>query len=294
MDGMVQRPKRVDQKHYKGVNMSFEAKIIADSLSPMGVRLTTMQLKYPRFIHAEFMTHRVFSRNASSSRAIPLNRIIAAIEEDPAMPIYWGLNQKGMQARKELEGEAILDVQADWLEARDMMIAIAKDMSERYNLHKQLVNRLLEPWSHIYVVVTATEWENFFNLRIHPDAQPEIKRLAETMKLALDESRPNLVNYDEWHLPYVLTEERSLETHNQLKISTARCARVSYKTHDGFTPRLEEDILLHDDLLGNGHMSPLEHAATPIESSAQFVGNFRGWSQYRKGIPGEDVFRPLV
>ena len=281
--------------------MTIEAKVLVDSISPDGVRLVTMQLKYNRFIHAELMTHRVFSRNTSSSRAIPVKTIIQRIKEEPAMPVYWGLNQKGMQAREEASGELLEDIHDTWLGARDMMIEVAEYMMSEYNLHKQLVNRLLEPWSHIYAVVTATEWENFFHLRRHPDAQPEIKVLADAMWEAYMASSPVLVDYAQWHLPYVLPEDverAGSEVGLLQKISSARCARVSYKTHDGFVPKFEEDIRLHDDLLSGGHMSPLEHPATPLagpkkfSSKYIFCGNFRGWKQYRKMIPGEAVFRP--
>lgn len=278
--------------------MAIEAKIICDSISPEGVRLTTLQLKYPKFIHGELMTHRVFSRNASSSRAIPVQRIIKMLRDDPAMPVYWGLNQKGMQAREEASGEMLEDIKYDWLDARDQMIEVAESLMERYNLHKQLVNRILEPWSNIFVVVTATEWENFFNLRRHPDAQPEIHVLADCIWEVMEQSTPSFVDYGGWHLPYVedgdfhLVETAQLDMSDLLKISTARCARVSYRTHDGLVPKPIEDMGLHDGLLSSGHMSPLEHPATPFESSKGFWGNFRGWRQYRKSISGEDVFRP--
>lgn len=277
--------------------MAIEAKVICDSISPSNVRLTTLQLKYPKFIHGEFMTHRVFTRNASSSRAIPVQRIIAMLEEDPAMPVYWGLNQKGMQARQEADFALVQEIEADWLKARDQMIAIAESLMVKYNLHKQLVNRLLEPWTNIYTVVTATEWENFFNLRRHPDAQPEIHALADCVWEAMEASTPQPLYYGEWHLPYVLEEEMTKHHGNYktlVKISTARCARVSYKTHDGFTPKPDEDIGLHDTLRYSGHMSPLEHPATPMRSAKRFHGNFRGWKQYRKMISGEAVFHPEV
>ena len=274
--------------------MTIEAKIICDSISPSSVRLTTMQLKYNRFVHSELMTHRVFSRNTSSSRAIPVKTIIQRIKEEPAMPVYWGLNQKGMQAREEASGELLEDIKKTWLGARDMMIEVAEYVMSEYNLHKQLVNRLLEPWSHIYAVVTATEWENFFNLRCHPDAQPEIGKLAYAMRDAYTGSQPVLIDYGQWHLPYVLSEDverAGTEVGLLQKISSARCARVSYKTHDGFVPRFDEDIRLHDSLLSSGHLSPLEHAATPNEDNPLgFCGNFRGWRQHRKMIPGEAVF----
>lgn len=278
--------------------MTITAKIIADSISPAEIRLTTFQLKYPRFLHSELMTHRVFSRNASSSRAIPVQRIIKAIQEEPAMPIYWGLNQKGMQAREEAAPDVIPAIETDWLQARDLMIEVAQTLLTKYNLHKQLVNRILEPWSHIYVVVTATEWDNFFNLRRHPDAMPEIRALADRMWEGLEAATPQRVIYDDWHLPYILQEDwekwrsRDGNSLELVQVSTARCARVSYRTHDGLVPKFEEDLGLHEGLVSSGHLSPLEHPATPNENNPEgFCGNFRGWLQYRKTVIGEDVFQ---
>ena len=154
--------------------MTITAKIIADSISPAGARLTTLQLRYPRFIHAEFMTHRMFSRNASSSRAIPVERLIQDVLDDPAMPVFWGKNQPGMQAREDhhalVGGEGVsgydhfddsITREAAWLISRGIAIQHAREFAKA-GYHKQIVNRLLEPFSHINVVVTATEWENFF------------------------------------------------------------------------------------------------------------------------------------
>ena len=142
--------------------MTIEAKIIEDSISPTRARLTTFQLRYPRFIHAELMTHRLFSRNASSSRAIPAKRLFQDIEDDPALPVHWGLNQKGMQAHTEMDDFSAKAAQELWLEARDSVLAYARAL-ESMGLHKQVVNRITEPWSHISVVCTATEWDNFLH-----------------------------------------------------------------------------------------------------------------------------------
>ena len=144
--------------------MTITAKIIEDSISPTRARLVTYQLRYPRFIHAELMTHRLFSRNASSSRAIPVQRLLADIEEDPAMPVHWGVNQKGMQAHEEMDAFQISAAKALWLEARDNALSYARAL-DGMGLHKQLTNRITEPWAHISVVCTATEWDNFFMLR---------------------------------------------------------------------------------------------------------------------------------
>ena len=279
---------------FRGDKMAFEAKVVADSISDKGIRLTTLQLKYPRIIHSEFMTHRQFSRNASSSRAIPVKKILSRIREEPAMPAKWGKNQRGMQAGEFFTSEDITDLEHDWLMLRDMVANYVENVFvNKWGLHKQLSNRPLEPWSHIYVVVTATEWDNFINLRCHADAQPEINAIAIEMRRVMEESTPVLLNDGEWHLPYVQRADRAYLKGNVeklIKISVARCARVSYKTHDGSRPRFEEDLKLHDQLLSMVHFSPLEHAAQAVKT-CDFIGNFRGWLQYRKTIPGEAVFQ---
>lgn len=288
--------------------MTITAKIIADSISPQGIRLTTMQLRYPRFIHAEFMTHRVFSRNASSSRAVPVKKLIEDVRRDPAHPIHWGMNQPGMQSREELKASERVQTERAWVAAMNEAITCAELMVEA-GAHKQIVNRLLEPFSHINVVVTATEWANFYALRRHEDAQPEIKALADAMWDAQQTSKPNLLQPGVWHLPYVTEQEwhdtiRSVFAVDDLKkVSVARCARVSYTTHDGKPTTIEEDLALYDRLVGSQplHASPAEHQATPDQEGYDIAferkywccperhGNFRGWIQYRKTLPGEFV-----
>jgi thymidylate synthase ThyX len=266
------------------------AKVIEDSIANSnGVRLTTLQLQYPRFIHAEFMTHRVFSRNASSSRAIPVAKVIEQVRTNPAMPIHWGKNQPGMQAKEEMTGQQLETMMRAWQQAAREAAATAEFM-DKHGLHKQVANRILEPFQYMHVIVTATEWENFFELRDHPDAQPEIHALAKVMKTAFADSRPVSLLDDQWHLPYVTRQERLQyfsDVDTLLKISAARCARVSYLTHDGQTPSVEKDIALYDRLVGSVplHASPIEHQATPMiasDSAGYWSGNFRGWTQYRK------------
>ena len=281
--------------------MTIEAKIIADSITEDGNRLTTMQLMYPRFIHSEFMTHRVFSRNASSSRAIPIAKMIQSVRDNPAMPIHWGKNQPGMQARKEIDFPTL--AQDIWKYASELAVDRAYELKD-LDIHKQIVNRLLEPFQYIKVIVTATEWDNFFKLRCHEDAQPEMYELARVMKEAMEESTPKLLKHGEWHLPYVdfpgpRGKELSLE--KAIKCSVARCARVSYLNHDNSNPNIEKDIALADKLLEAGHMSPFEHQATPMDFAKDtyalawekgvthkdrkdnfWSGNFRGFLQYRQ------------
>jgi len=324
--------------------MTITAKIIADSVGPKSPRITTFELHYPRFIHAELMTHRMFSRNASSSRAIPVERQIAAIIEDTAMPVHWGMNQSGMQAEQEtdaavfvngfeyyddgddrcglLEHRIMYSAEGAWNEARDRAIEVAEAFVAA-GYHKQVVNRILEPFSHIKVVVTATNYDNFFHLRSHKDAQPEIKVLSDLMMAAYAESTPRELSNEDWHLPYVTDAELDyiqsaenlvhdavpMTVDDLIKVSVARCARVSYKTHDGTPTSVEADMALYERLLGSVplHASPAEHQAkmdtlTYFGCSGVDVakwenehlsGNFGGgWIQYRKTLDHESIRTP--
>jgi thymidylate synthase ThyX len=285
-----------------------------------------MQLRYPRCIHAEVLTHRVFSRNSSSSRAIPVKRLIQDVIDDPFIPVHWGKNEPGMQAREEHDADigVYLPIEAasfgysrekGWLVARDYAVEFAKAFAES-GYHKQLVNRLLEPFAHINVVVTSTQWANFFSLRDHEDAEPHIALLAKAMKEARDASKPDMLKYNEWHLPYIMEEDREWVKNQEIKtisyphvggmddmmlikMSVARCARVSYLTHDGIKPNIENDLKLYDRLVGSIplHASPAEHQATPdmiALHSREFItpelhGNLIGWKQFRKLLPKECV-----
>ncbi|MCA9911839.1 MAG: FAD-dependent thymidylate synthase [Anaerolineae bacterium] len=277
-----------------------EAKIVADSISEAGKRITTMQLCYPRFIHAEFMTHRVFSRNASSSRAIPVAKMIEQVRTNPAMPIHWGKNQAGMQAKEECNEPIDLMVPQYWTdmnpglcefsagEAWEVAARHASEIAESMataGYHKQIVNRILEPFQWIHVIVTATEWDNFFELRAHKDAQPEIHELALQMKEAMYKSGPRILKAGEWHLPYVsIREERELGDYELArKVSAARCCRVSYLKHDGTKATLEEELALCDRLIGARplHISPFEHQATPDQYLKE--GKFGGTDHWEKG-----------
>ena len=263
---------------------SISAKIILDSRAATnGTRLTTLELVYPRFILAQANTHRVWSRNTSSSRAIPTHKIISTVLEHPVMPVFWGKNQPGMVADEEVAPENIEKLEQLWLRARDFNVEICEDMI-RLGAHKQIVNRLLEPWMWVRQIVSSTKWAQFFRLRLEHSAQPEIQKLAQQIKSALDDSIPDLVGAREWHLPYA--DDLDLDLESKKKVSVARCARVSYRLHDGGLSPVEKDIQLHDDLLEDGHFSPFEHQATPVTGKN---GNFDGWLQYRKMIPGEDA-----
>ncbi len=271
--------------------MAINAKIILDSIDSYGARLTTLELTYPRFIHAEFMTHRVFSRNASSSRAIPVKKLTQAALDDPAFFVHIGSNKPGMQAGKEVDAETKMFFKEEWRELARICSEYALRWADEYNIHKQVVNRVMEPWHHIKVLVTATEWDNFFELRNHPDAQPEIRVLAEEIRFEMDNSEPTLIQDGEWHIPFILDPEwDTLCLEDLLKVSTARCARVSYMNHDGSNPDIEKDIALHDTLVGSKpiHASPTEHQAM-AQSSTESSSNFKRWVQYRKFLEKEII-----
>lgn len=289
--------------------MTIEVKVIAKShFIAAGFRkeITTFQLRYPRFIHSEFMTHRVLSRNASSSRAIPVPKMIEDIKRDIATPIFWGKNQSGMQAVEECNEMLHTDMgpydrDEGWESAMEAAVEWAELFHEA-GYHKQIVNRLLEPFMHINVVCTATEWSNFFGLRRHKDAQPEIHELADKMYAAKEMAHSNRLNEGDWHLPYTTESDRDFYSNeNLIKMSVARCARVSYLTHENKMPNPEQDYQLYDRLVGGEpkHASPAEHQATPDYwslangkfswLSPKLHGNFIGFVQFRKTLPNENI-----
>lgn len=270
-----------------------QAKVICDSISPEGIRLTTLEIKMHRFVLAEFNTHRVFSRNSSSSRAIPSKKTLERIRTNPAMPVYWGANQSGMTADVELEGEKLEQVKKLWLECRDFCARTTEQLTE-LGLHKQLANRLIEPWMWHTVIVTATQFSNFFGQRCNKFAQPEMRAAAEAAELKYFISKPVPIAIGEWHLPFIMEDEKySLDLETLKKISVARCARVSYLTHGGIRDT-NEDLAFYDRLVSASpmHASPLEHVATPATGlfyEMPVKGNFKGWHQLRHTIPGNTI-----
>lgn len=286
-----------------------KAVIIAHSKSSINSKeIITMELEYPRFIHGEFMTHRMFSRNAASSRAIPVSKMIEQVRTNSAQPVHWGKNQSGMQAKEELAGDTLEDAIEYWQRAACDAADYAEAMTRDCQLHKQVVNRILEPFQTMKTVVTATEWENFYWLRNHEDAQPEIKRLAEVMLEAVSESRPNPLDPEDWHVPYykdgfwMQGMEDSLE--DALSISASCCAQVSYRLLDD---SIEKARMVYKRLVESSpvHASPFEHCATPMEdfrsleeafavegvthldkNGKYWSGNLQGYIQYRQIIPG--------
>lgn len=290
------------------------AKVIKDSIGDDAPRLITFELEYPRFVHAEFMTHRVFSRNASSSRAIPVERMLERVNREPALPVEWRMNEAGMQGFTVADDETAYQATMLWAEARDHAVRCAQAMLA-LGIHKQHVNRLTEPFQHIKVVVTSSQWENWFGLRDHEAAEPTIQALARAMKIAMDTSTPTKLQHGEWHLPYVLDEDREIvmeflttkECPHGLplleilkRMSAARCARVSYNNFKGLKPKVSSDLSLFEKLVGSQpvHASPTEHQASPDIllgfksgrwNTPERHGNLTGWLQFRKFIPFENL-----
>ena len=269
--------------------MTITAKVIAHSRVSGAPDLITLEARYPRLIHSELLTHRVFSRNASSSRAIPIEKMIQSVIDDPAMPVAWGSNKPGMQAGDEIE--ETFWARETWLNARDAAVEHARAMAN-LGLHKQIVNRVIENFGHITTLITSTEWSNFFALRCHPDADPTMLALAEAMRDAIAASVPV---ERAWHLPYIGDDELRLgENGGGLlaadaaapMISAARCARVSYLTHAGEKPDIDKDLALAKRLLDSRHLSPFEHQAQadPEHLRRCDHGNFTGWIQHRQVV----------
>lgn len=283
---------------------TISAKILADSVNPDGNRLTTMELTYPRCIHSEFMTHRMFSRNSASSRAIPIEKMIKRVQKNPFFPIVWGKNQKGMQAAEEITQEEKLKAGFFWLNARDYAVGHLQNLLE-LDIHKQIGNRIVEPWMWITVICSGSQWENFFALRCHHMAEPHIQNLAYKMRDIYDSSNPQKLEWGEWHLPLVQNDEcetdrlpnHSIDWTKWSKISAGRCARVSYLTHDGKRDP-KADIELCERLTTSVplHASPLEHPAQAVEKDDPNTpwwvpaSNFgKGWKQLRKFYKNENV-----
>lgn len=279
--------------------MTCSARVI-EATTYHGKAIYTFQLKYWRAIHGELMTHRMFSRNASSSRAIPVMKTISQVWNDPAMPVHWGVNQAGMQAESQLTGVKRWLAKALWKLAAKVACGFAYILVKGTNLHKQVANRILEPWQYIHVVLTATEFDNFFELRDHPDAQPEFQELARAMRAEMEECyvrevKDSGVRHRFWHLPYVSLKEReTYSVDDCIKFSAARCARVSYATHDGKEPTPVLDFQLYDRLVGSvpRHSSPVEHQATTAALPTKKSKNFVGWTQYRELMEIASGYKP--
>ncbi len=294
-----------------------KATVIQDSLAA-GIRITTLELEYPRFIHAELMTHRQFSRNAASSRAIPIEKMIQHVLEHPAAPIHWGANQAGMQAKTELDVTSKFLALEVWKEAIRSATKWARELAG-IGLHKQIANRVTEPFQVMKTIVTATEWDNWFWLRDHEDAQNEIHELARCMREAMTQSVPLWITTGEWHVPYVdrefkpdddyhihySVEGEEVSLNEARMISASCCAQVSYRKTDD---SLDKAKIVFSRLIDSEpvHASPVEHQATGMMRASTYLGddrvwepgvthvdrkgrywsgNFRGWIQFRQLIP---------
>lgn len=300
------------------------AQVIADSVSTQGVRMTTLEIEYPRFILAELNTHRMLSKNSASSRAIPVKTMHEHILQNPAVPVYWGVNQPGMQAKQELDETTKDQAYQVWQQAMEYAVYKAKILSDELKVHKQIANRITEPWMQMKTVISGTEWANFFWLRAHADAQPEIRTLAEQMQQAIDNSTPQLLKSGEWHVPYVTTERdpttnslvyfdsagNVINSAQARVVSASCCAQVSYRKNDA---SYEKALKIYNQLIESEpcHASPVEHQATPMHlpsisaydpetwhdgvthvsaNGDLWSGNLRGWIQHRKLIPGESCW----
>jgi hypothetical protein len=264
------------------------AKILTYSESKStGKRIATFVLTIPKFIQAHINSHRSLSRNASSSRAMPAKIIRKRVLENPFIPIEFGKNKPGMRGGEAVTGFSLWFARISWLWARYIPCCFHW-VCEKLNIHKEVINRLIEPWMFTEVVVTATEWQNFIKLRGDNAAQPEIQVIAKDIERLLRDSKPTILEVGEWHLPFITEQEKNdFKIEDLLKISVARCARVSYRLYDGTFSNLEKDVLLCNKLIEQGHWSPFEHVATPINSMDR-SGNFVGWSQYRKHFENEN------
>ena len=280
------------------------ARSILASVSPEGIRIDTIVARYPLWIHAELMTHRAFSRNAASNRAIPFARMAATVRADPAVPLFWTSEQKGMQGQ-EIEDPAVRErANAIWNRALKNALADAEELAE-LRIHKQAANRLLMPFQHITVQITSTDWANFDALRDHPAAEPHMRELARTIIDARKAATLQYLKQGEWHLPWLLPAELAeLPLDDRKTLSVARCASLSYDTVEGTQMTLERAKALVGKLMSEPpdpvHASPFEHVATPDEwlpgskrwAYPEIHGNFFGWRQLRKMLPREAVQEP--
>lgn len=252
-----------------------EVKILAASayiIEEFTSSIVTFEVLYPRIIHSEFMTHRMLSKNAASSRAIPTNKYVELVENDPVSPLSVGKNKPGMQASEELSEEDKKEFLKEWADTGAYVANKVKSLLKKFGVHKQTVNRMLEPWLPIRVVVTGTDWENFFLLRDSEYAQPEFQVLARKMREAMNSAEFKVLQKGDWHLPYITKEDIEYINENYEEdrvketmclLSAARCARVSHAIGGLSKKSIEEEIEKGLELYRVRHMSPFEHQATP-------------------------------
>lgn len=274
-----------------------EARIIGDAVNEFGVRLVTYQLRMHRYVLAEFNTHRVISRNAASSRAIPTRKLLKRVLEEPAYPLSWGKNKKGMVADEELSGVRLWLAKVLWGVGHRVAVMVAYGES-LLGLHKQVANRVLEPYMWVDVIASATDWESFFRLRCNHDAQPEIQQLAKRMRELYQESNPVKLKAGDWYIPpcYDVGVKYPLDT--RIKAAVGKMARVSYLTHEGKAD-VGADVDLFNRLVKASppHLSPLEHVAlvSCFPLSTERRGNFgKGWLQLRKIVEQGKEHEPSI
>jgi thymidylate synthase ThyX len=301
-----------------------QASVCADT----GQRIDTLVCSYPRVIHSQLLTHRVFSKNSSSTRAIPLEKAISQILDNPAEYI-WTQNQAGMQGKviPAKEKKRLEDINGFYKTGMYYAIETARKLAASpLNVHKQNAGRLLEPFQNIKIVLTATEWENWDWLRDDPAAQGEIAELARAISKARAEATPMVLYAGEWHVPFVdrerspqtgemyyfIKQGQQLSAEEAQLVSMSVCAQTSYRNSDY---SLEKALDMKGKLLDceKVHASPSEHIATPIvPDDFEFVsgdilpdswpegithmdrnrnywsGNLKGFIQYRQLLSGHD------
>lgn len=261
--------------------MGYECRILADSVNVTGQRITTLQVKFPRIVLPELSRHRVFSFNSASSRAIPSKKLIDAVDADPFAPAEWRANQRGMSAGDVISEANQYEADLEWNKACDNAVNSARILAG-LGVHKQWTNRLIEPFMWVEIVLTSTQWKNFFALRCHDAAQPEIRTIAEMIRDEMATTTPRKLNPGEWHVPfgsdYAELSEKLGKRQAQM-VAAGRIARISYLTHDG-KRNYDEDLRLANDLVNQGHWSPFEHLATAWDFGYRFA-NLKGWRSLR-------------
>ena len=265
------------------------ARVVADSIhADTGDRITTFILpRFPKVLLQEIARHRVFSLNAASSRAIPVEKMIQKVKSDPYIPRFTKA-KKGMSGIEDVDPSFQYSCEIEYYGAMEEAIKRVWHLSH-LGAHKQNANRLLEPFVRVPVIVTATRWDNFFKLRCHADAHPDFREVAIAMRDAMEASEPQSLSPGMWHIPMFDPSMEELTLWNKRVVATARCARVSYANHDGSISSLDNDARLHDRLLSSGHMSPFEHCAEAMIPSLRVdCKNFDNWQSYRAQLEEEE------
>ena len=284
----------------------YSAKVVADSIGPSGCRITTLEVTYPLAVHWDFLRHQSFSmyeqvHSVASNRAIPTNTYLRRIIEDPAEPLWWGKNQPGMVAREEMTGWRLIFGKRIHAFVRFVCVVGAWAMT-KLGFHKEVANWNAMPHAWVTQIVTATEWENFDALRIHPAARAEMRKIATMMRDARNASTAQELGVGGWHLPYVSNDEivKAYMIHDDgddadallRNVSAARCARVSI-VKQGERQGMTVEFSKASKLQSDGHMSPFDHPAMAL-ATPERVANLRGFKSARKFIPNEDNFDKLT